>query len=154
MDLSTIADRIVTMQRTFNAPIDLVWEAWTQPEHIAQWWGPKGMNTNVEEHDFKEGGSWKYTMLMPDGKPFSAFGVYSEIVPKERIVTSANFPPMTHNVILHMVFEAQGAQTLFTFSVIHDTPEYKDAQVKMGFENGWGSQFDRLNDYLENTALS
>lgn len=149
MDLSTMNDRVVTMHRTLNAPLSLVWEAWTKAEHIANWWGPNGMKSEVEELDFREGGSWKYTMMMPNGQPFSSFGVFSEIVHEERIVTSANFPPMTENVILHMVFEAKGDQTSFTFSVIHDTPEYKDAQVKMGFENGWGSQFTRLNDYLE-----
>ena len=62
--------RTITMKRTFNAPIQLVWEAWTQPEHIAQWWGPKGMKTKVIAHDFRVGGKWEYTMLMPDGKEF------------------------------------------------------------------------------------
>ena len=52
-------NRTLTLERTFKAPIKLVWEAWTQPEHIAQWWGPKGMETNVIEHNFSVGGQWE-----------------------------------------------------------------------------------------------
>ena len=60
----------VTMKRTLNAPIKLVWEAWSKAEHIANWWGPKGMEVKVIEHDFKVGGKWKYSMLMGEGKEF------------------------------------------------------------------------------------
>jgi uncharacterized protein YndB with AHSA1/START domain len=69
-------NRILTLKRTFNAPLKLVWEAWTQPEHITQWWGPKGMKTNIIEHNFKVGGKWKYVMAMPDGSEFVGEGVY------------------------------------------------------------------------------
>lgn len=89
------SSRTVTIKRAFNAPIHLVWEAWTQPEHIAQWWSPKGMATRVIEHDFKVGGKWKYAMPMPDGKEFIANGEYTVIVEFEKITSLANFKPMT-----------------------------------------------------------
>jgi uncharacterized protein YndB with AHSA1/START domain len=140
--------RVLTLKRTFHAPIELVWEAWTQPDHIAQWWGPKGMEVKVVEHDFKVGGKWKYVMLMPDGNEFISDGVYSEIVELAKIVTSANFRPMTAGVEIHALFERIGDKTSFTFSVVHPTEEYCKQQEKMGFYNGWGSAFDRLDGYL------
>ena len=138
----------VTLKRTLNAPIKLVWEAWTNSEHIAAWWAPKGMDVNVIEHDFRVGGQWKYSMPMPDGNEFISDGVYSEIIDLAKIVTSANFRPMTEGVELHISFEANGDKTNFTFSVIHDTEEYCKQQEKMGIYNGWGSAFDRLGSFV------
>lgn len=142
-------DRVLTIEKTFNAPIDLVWDAWTDPEHIAYWWGPKGMKINVEIHEFKEGGKWKYSMPMPDGNHFITEGVYTTIVEKQKIVTTADFKPMTEGVILEILFEADGDQTHFVFNVIHETAEYAKQQEKMGFFNGWGSVFNNLGTYLE-----
>ena len=141
--------RTLTLERTFNAPIQLVWKAWTQPEHISQWWGPKGMDVKVVEHNFKVGGTWKYTMLMPDGNEFITEGVYQEIVEEQRIISTADFKPMTEGVEIQATFEAQGDQTLFTFSVVHPTEEYCKQQEQMGFYNGWGSTFDRLSDFIQ-----
>lgn len=141
-------NRTLTLKKTMNVPLELVWEAWTQPEHIALWWGPKGMDVKVTEHDFKVGGKWKYVMKMPDGSDFISEGVYSEIVPFRKIVTSANFRPMTEGVELYVLFEANGNKTDFTFSVVHATEEYCKQQEKMGFYNGWGTAFTRLESYL------
>lgn len=147
-NLNEVSKRMLTIKRTFNVPRKLVWEAWTNPEHIVQWWAPKGMQIKVNEHDFKVGGRWKYTMPMPDGSEFISDGVYSEIVEPERIVTSANFKPMTEGVILHVLFEENGDKTDFTFSVIHPTEEYCKQQEKMGFYNGWGAAFGRLENFV------
>ena len=144
-----ITKRTLVLQRTFDAPVELVWEAWTKPEHIAHWWAPKMMKVQVVEHNFKVGGKWKYVMAMPDGSEFISDGVYSEIVPLKKIVTTANMKPMTEGVEIKALFEAKGEKTVFTFSVLHGTEEYKLAQEKMGFYNGWGSVFDRLNDFVK-----
>ena len=98
-------NRTLTLKRTFNVPVKLVWEAWTKPEHIAQWWGPKGMKTNIVEHNFKVGGKWKYVMAMPDGSEFIGEGVYSAIVALQKIFSSANFIPMTEGVEIQALFE-------------------------------------------------
>lgn len=136
--------RTLTLKRVFNAPVKLVWEAWTNSDHVVQWWAPKGMKINVAEHDFKVGGKWKYTMPMPDGSLFISEGRYLEIVPCKKIVTTADFKPMTEGVELHVEFEEDGDKTNFIFSVIHATEEYCKQQEKMGFYNGWGSAFDRM----------
>lgn len=142
------SNRTVTIKRTFNAPIKLVWEAWTESNHIAQWWGPAGMETKVIEHDFKVGGHWKYSMLMPDGNEFITDGIYSEIVQLERIVSSANFRPMTEGVEIQAMFMADGEKTNFTFNIVHPTEEYCKQQTEMGILNGWGSVFDRLDTFV------
>ena len=147
--MSNASNRTLTIEKIFNAPLQLVWDAWTQPEHIPNWWGPKGMNPKVIEHDFRVGGKWKYTMTMPNGQEFITEGTYKEIIEQQKLVTSADFKPMTEGVELHVYFEADGDKTKFTFSVIHPTEEYCLQQEKMGFYNGWGSTFDRLNDFLD-----
>lgn len=146
--MSDLDKRTLTLKRTFSAPISLVWEAWTQPEHIAQWWGPKGMETQIIDHEFKVGGNWKYVMQMPNGSEFIADGIYSAIVELEKIISSANFKPMTEGVEIQAYFEENGDKTNFTFSVVHPTEEYCQQQEKMGFMNGWGSVFDRLTELL------
>ena len=141
-------NRTLTIERTFQAPIKLVWEAWTQAEHILHWWGPKGMKVNIIEHDFTVGGNWKYSMAMPDGREFITEGVYAEIVEMERIVTTADFKPMTEGVELHILFKSDGEKTHFSFHVVHETEEYCKQQEEMGFYNGWGSVFNNLEEYL------
>ena len=79
-NLEDAKSRTLTIEKELNAPLSLVWEAWSQPEHIAKWWGPKGMETRVLEHNFEVGGKWKYAMTMPDGREFITEGVYLEIV--------------------------------------------------------------------------
>ncbi|MEX0273399.1 MAG: SRPBCC domain-containing protein [Flavobacteriaceae bacterium] len=140
--------RTVTIQRTFDAPLALVWQAWTQPEHLMQWWNPQGMPTEIAEHHFHVGGTWKYVMTMPDGNEFISEGVYKEIVEFERIVSTANFRPMTEGVEIQALFKADGDKTQFMFHVVHPTEAYKIQQEKMGIYNGWGSVFDRLGTFL------
>ncbi len=134
----------LTIHKVFNPPVKLVWEAWIKPEHIVQWWAPKGMKLTVVDHDFKVGGKWKFVMPMPDGKEFISEGEYLEIEEFKKIITRADFKPMTEGVELQAIFEAEGDQTNFTFNVVHATEEYSKQQEKMGFYNGWGSAFERL----------
>jgi uncharacterized protein YndB with AHSA1/START domain len=141
--------RTLTINKVFNAPVELVWEAWIKPEHILQWWAPPGMKINLEEHDFKVGGKWKYSMPMPNGQEFVSEGTYLEIVAFKKIVTTADFKPMTEGVEMHTFFEADGDKTNFTFSVVHATEDYAKAQEKMGFYNGWGSALNRLETLIQ-----
>ena len=149
MTKNDLAKRTLSIKKTFDAEVELVWEAWTKPEHISLWWGPKGMSVNIVKHEFKVGGTWKYVMPMPDGSEFVSEGEYSEIVKFQRIVTSANFRPMTEGVEIRILFEKIDGQTNFTFSVIHPTEEYKIQQEKMGFYNGWGSTFSRFESFVK-----
>jgi len=147
-EVAAIERRTLRLERTFDAPRQLVWEAWTQREHIANWWAPPGMQVTVKKHDFEKGGDWEYTMTMPDGQEFKSFGTYAKIVAPELIETSANFIPMTEGVTLIAHFSEDGEKTQFVFKVVHPTEEYCKQQEEMGFYNGWGSVFEGLNKYL------
>ncbi len=150
--MNELEKRTLTIKKHLDAPIQLVWDAWTKPEHIINWWGPKGMETKVESHEFKVGGKWKYSMKMPDGGDFIAEGTYSEIINMQKIVTSADFRPMTEGVVLEVILKALGEKTEFIFNVIHQTEEYCKQQEAMGFYNGWGSTFERLEEMLKELA--
>ena len=147
-NMNDAKNRTLTLKRTFDVPVKLVWEAWTQPEHVINWWGPKGMKIEVIEHEFSVGGKWKYVMPMPDGSEFISEGEYLEIVEFKKIITTANFKPMTEGVEIQALFEENGDKTNFTFNVVHQTEEYCKQQEKMGFYNGWGSAFDRLDTFV------
>jgi uncharacterized protein YndB with AHSA1/START domain len=147
--MSDLNSRTLTIKKTLNAPIQVVWDAWTQAEQIAKWWGPKGMTTKIDKQDLKVGGEWKFTMKMPDGSDFIAEGIYEVIEAPFKLVTSANFRPMTEGVQMEILLDEDGDATHFTFNVIHISEEYCKAQEKMGFYNGWGSTFERLKELVE-----
>ena len=79
-------DREIFITREFNAPRELVWEAMTNPKHVANWWGPRGFTTTIEKMDFRVGGEWKHVMHGPDGANYPNKSIFKEIVKPERIV--------------------------------------------------------------------
>ncbi len=97
--------KTLTITRTFDAPREKVWKAWTTPEHVKQWWGPQGFSAPEATIDFREGGTYLYCMRGgPDMGPFAnkdfwSTGTYKEIVPMERIVATDNFADAHGNVI-------------------------------------------------------
>lgn len=147
------AKRTLTLERILNAPIKLVWDAWTQPEHIANWWGPPGIDTKIIKFDFKEGGNWAYQMSNDKGNQFKAFGTFLKIIEYERLESSANFKPLTENVTIIATFQAVGARTRLTFEVVHPTESYCRKQEKIGVMNGWGTNFGELEAYVKGLVI-
>ena len=89
----------MVVTRVFDAPPALVWEAWTNPKYVRQWWGPKGFTSPVCEMDFRVGGKFRCCMRTPDGQEFWNAGEYHEIVPHEKIVYSMYFADSEGNKI-------------------------------------------------------
>ena len=79
-------DRELLISRKLNAPVDLVWEAWSHAEHIAQWWGPDGFTTTITKMDMRPGGEWNLVMHGPDGTDYDNKSIFREIVPLKKIV--------------------------------------------------------------------
>src|SRR5690606_5803392 len=79
-------EREIVLTRVIDAPRELVFEAWTKPEHVSQWFGPKGFVTTTHEMDFRVGGRWRFDMRGPDGTVYDNRVVYLEIDPPRRIV--------------------------------------------------------------------
>ena len=84
--METTTNRQLRITKTLKAPIDLVWEVWTKPEHISNWWGPKGFTNTIHKMEFKKGGEWKFTMHGPDGTDYTNRSIFREIVPMKKIV--------------------------------------------------------------------
>ena len=80
------SDREIVITRVFDAPRELVWEAWTNPEHVVKWWGPRGFTTTIEEMNVRPGGVWKHVMHGPDGTDYPNKSIFTEVVKPERIV--------------------------------------------------------------------
>src|SRR5258708_29204146 len=96
------SDREILIERVFNAPRRLVFEALTTPEHVARWYGPRAMTLTSCEIDLRVGGAWRYVLRDPAGNDFAFSGEYKEIVPPERLASTANYagtpPRPTHPV--------------------------------------------------------
>lgn len=89
----------VVISRVFNAPRKLVWKAWTDPEHLMRWWGPKDYTSPICKIDFRVGGKYLYCMRSPDGLDLWSTGTYLEIVPIEKIVWTDSFSDEQGNVV-------------------------------------------------------
>lgn len=155
-------DREIVITRAFAAPRELVWKVWTQPEHVAQWWGPRGFTTTVDALDLRVGGRSRYVMHGPDGAEYPAEGTFIEIVPFERIVSTDEFPDdfkapegvdLPGGIVVTALFEDAGAnKTKLTLRIVHATPEDKAKHEAMGVVDGWGSSLDCMDDYLAELA--
>ena len=101
MDMQTAVSpkRELVITRVFDAPCALVWQAWTEPEHVMRWWGPEHFTAPVCQLDFRVGGSYLFCMQAPDGQCFWSTGVYKEIVPLQRIVYSDSFADEAGNIV-------------------------------------------------------
>src|SRR5258708_22933110 len=116
-----ISGREIVITRVFDAPRDLVWDAWTDPEQVAQWWGPRGFTTTIHEMDVRPGGVWRHTMRGPDGKEYPNLCVFTDVVRPERIAYSHGGGRKGHPAAQFDAtspFEEQGAKTKLTLHLI------------------------------------
>jgi uncharacterized protein YndB with AHSA1/START domain len=157
-DLGDRADRTLVITRVFDAPRDLVWQVWTDPAHIAQWWGPKGFTTRVEEMDLRPGGQSRYVMVGPDGTEYPVEGVFQEVVPPERIVSTDEFgegyeelidADLPQGMVMTTQFEDLGNRTRLTLEILHPTVEDRRKHEAMGVVAGWHSTLDCMAEHLE-----
>lgn len=151
-------DTELVITREFEAPRDLVWQVWTEPEHIEKWFGPEGFNTRVKSMDFRKGGKWEYVMIGPDGAEYPFGGVYLEIEPIEKVVSTDEFgdeykernPEMSLPKITSVttLFEDRGTMTRVVIKTLHATVEDRKKHEEMGVEAGWNSSFEKMDSYL------
>jgi uncharacterized protein YndB with AHSA1/START domain len=151
------ADREIVISRLLDAPRQLVWEAWVNPEHVVQWWGPTGFTTTIHEMDVRPGGVWRHTMHGPDGTDYPNKSVFVEVVEPERIVFShgggKKGAPGAHFQAT-WTFEAQGNKTLITGRLVFATPAERDHVVKeYGAIEGGQQTLARLAAKMERTPV-
>lgn len=143
---SNTADRELLISRTINAPVALVWEVWTQPEHIANWWGPNGFTNTITHMDVREGGEWNLVMHGPDGTDYKNKSIFKEIVLHKKIVYEHFFPNFTATV----EFEKQGDKTHLIWRMLFESREQFIAVVKAHkADEGLKQNVEKLEAYLQ-----
>jgi uncharacterized protein YndB with AHSA1/START domain len=143
---SSTHDRELVVSRTLNAPVDLIWEVWTKPEHIANWWGPTGFTNTITKMDMVPGGDWELIMHGPDGTDYPNKSIFREIIPFEKIVYEhASYP----NILATITFEARGEQTYIHWHMLFESAELLAEIVKKhNAKEGQKQNLDKLEIYL------
>ena len=140
------SDRELRMSRLLDAPVELVWEVWTKPEHISQWWGPNGFTNTISKMDIETGGEWDLVMHGPDGTDYKNSSVFREVVLHKTIVYEHLSAPKFVSTI---GFEARGHQTFLTWHMLFRTAEEFIHTVKtFGADEGLKQNIEKLVRYL------
>jgi uncharacterized protein YndB with AHSA1/START domain len=147
----------LTLDRTFDAPIDLVWKAWTDSEMISQWWGPRGATTPTCEWEFKVGGNIHIVMLAGEelgplkGQEWPMTGTFTQIDEPKRLVFTTTAlrddKPMLKNLVT-VTFEEQNGKTTMTVHIVVTKVTPEAAGPLQGMEMGWNQQLDKLGEFL------
>jgi uncharacterized protein YndB with AHSA1/START domain len=140
------------VSRILNAPRDLVFSVWTDPKHIAQWWGPEGFTNTIHKMDVKPGGEWDLVMHGPDGTNYKNKTVFVEVVKNERLVYDHVSGPRFRGIA---TFEVVGNKTRLTIRMIFETTELRDNTVKQfGADKGLIENVDKLERYVQSAFVS
>lgn len=165
-----MTDKQIVISRVFDAPKEKVWEAWTTPEMVKKWWGPKDFYAPSIEIDFRVGGKYIYAMHGPKGTQFDkdmySAGIYREIVPMEKLVVTDYFSdekgnkmsaqeqglpvgmPSEMEVVVKFE-EIESGKTRLSIIYSADNQEMYDAMVKSGMQEGWSTSLDKLAETLK-----
>lgn len=152
LSVTILSETEIALTRLFNAPRKLVYEALSQPEHVAQWYGPHGFTMNHCHMDLRPGGTYRYVMRTPDGGDFAMHGEYREIVPGEKIVATESYeiPGIEDKVsVVTMTLEEANGMTTLTSRIVYACTEDRDGHLHSGMERGAGQTFDRLEAFLK-----
>lgn len=138
------------LTRVYDAPVKLVWEVWTDPKHVAKWWGPRGFTLTTHSKDLRVGGHWKYTMHGPDGVDYENRTIYHEVEPYKKLVYdhggSEDRPPLFRVTVTFE--ELKGKRTKMEMTMALPTPEAAVEARKFIKKAGGDSTWDRLAEYL------
>lgn len=145
-------ERELTLERTFNAPRALVFEVWTDPKHLAQWWGPRGFTNPVCEFDARAGGAIRIHMRGPDGSTYPMKGVIQEIVPPERLVFSFAAVDAAGDHLLEgltaVSFVEENGKTKMTLHTKASAVVEMATAFLQGMEMGWTQSLEKLEAFL------
>jgi uncharacterized protein YndB with AHSA1/START domain len=160
-NLTDTADREIVITRVFDAPRELVWKAWTEPERLMRWWGPKEFTSPACKIDLRVGGKYLFCMRSPEGQDFWSTGVYREIVEPERIVWTDSFADDKGNPVPASHYGMPGdwpAELLVTVTFEEHQGKTKLILRHVGIPSGemgemtkagWNSSLDKLAESLE-----
>ena len=145
----------IKVERSFNAPLDLVWSAWTEAEILDQWWAPKPYKAETKSMDFSEGGRWLYAMVSPEGQKHWDVKDFKTIVPKKSFSYRSAFcdengkvnPATTGSMWVNSFVETQGT-TLVINEIFGDSLAHLEGHLKNGFKEGFTAGLGNLDEVL------
>ncbi|CAN5219095.1 SRPBCC domain-containing protein [soil metagenome] len=147
---ATAKERTLVIERTFRAPPERVFRAWTDPTVLVRWWGPKDYSAPGPEMDLRGGGKWRSVMLGPNGASHIVSGTYREIAPPRRLVMTWAWETdgqRGHETVIELTLEAAaGGTRMRLVQGVFETPKARD-----GHDWGWTSSFERLEAMFERT---
>lgn len=144
---SSTADRELRLERLLNAPVELVWEVWTNPDHIKNWWGPNGFTNTITKMDIRSGGDWDLIMHGPDGTDYKNKSVFKEVVPNRKLVYEHVSGPKFLSTI---EFEPRGEKTFISWHMLFNSREEFIQTVKtFKADEGLSQNLDKLNAYTQ-----
>jgi uncharacterized protein YndB with AHSA1/START domain len=144
-----IAERTLVLTRVFDAPLDLVWRAWADPDQMVRWIGPEGFTGEIIRMDTHPGGAYRFRMREPDGTDHWTQGVYREVVERQRIVytwawADAEGKATSPETLITVTFVPRGSKTELTLrQAVFESVNARDLH-----RGGWSSSFDKLARYL------
>jgi uncharacterized protein YndB with AHSA1/START domain len=151
-DLKVVAEpgtQQIVLTRSFDAPRDLVFKAFTDPEAVASWWGQRDSDTVVDELEARPGGRWRFVERSGDGNEHGFHGVYHDAVAPERIVYTFEWEGLPGHVLLETItFEEQDGRTRMTDTSVFQSVSDRDGMLQSGMESGAAESFDRLDEFL------
>jgi uncharacterized protein YndB with AHSA1/START domain len=145
----------LVLERHADVPPEKVWKAWTEPQHLKQWFAPKPWTIEECDVDLRPGGRFRFVMRSPEGQTFPNVGCFLEIVKNQRLVwTDALAPgyrPSAEPFFTAMVLlESDGrGGTKYTAIAMHKDPEGREKHEQMGFAEGWGQVFDQMVEHVK-----
>jgi uncharacterized protein YndB with AHSA1/START domain len=147
--VTTPTDRTIRIEREFDAPRDLVFATFTDPDLIPEWWGPRGTTTEVVAMDVRTGGDYRFIAHNADGTSTGFRGTYREVTPPERVVQTFEWEGMPGYVSLESAsFEDLGDRTKVTTITTFYSTEERDGMLGSGMEGGMNETFQRLDEVL------
>jgi uncharacterized protein YndB with AHSA1/START domain len=150
LEIETPADEpVIVFRRFVKAPPELVFRAYTEPEFLKHWWGPRFLEMTVCEVDLRVGGTYRFVHRAPDGQEFGFHGEYREIEAPHRLVNTFVFDGAPdHEALDSAVFEAVGGGTMVSGRSVHDSVEARDMHVASGMEQGMNETYERLDEWV------
>ncbi len=144
----------LVLKREIDVPCELVWTAWTQPEHLKKWFAPAPWTITECEVDLRPGGMLRFVMRSPEGQDYPNVGCYLEVVPNERLVwTDALQPGYRPSAepffTAFLTLEPRGSGTLYTAIAMHRDEATRQKHEEMGFHEGWGQVLDQMVAYIK-----
>ena len=149
MTLTLPSDREIAVERTFDAPRSLVFEAMTGCEHLARWWGPRYLTLPSCEMEFRPGGTYRFVQQAPDGTLHPFKGEYREIAAPERVVFTQIYEPYAdQEALVSTTLAEMDGKTALSQTLRFASREARDGMVASGMESGEAESFDRLDELL------